>query len=153
MQVRNITQLMSMMKKMYFILLFLSLVGLADAGYLTYEYYAKIIPPCTIGSLFDCGTVIKSSYGYIFNIPVSLWGVVYYSILSFTDFVFLMHKKRQWIHIFSIVSVLGFLFSVYFVYVQIFILKALCFYCMLSAINSFIIFILIIYIWIKKARP
>lgn len=137
---------------MFFILLFLSLVGLADAGYLTYEHYAKIIPPCAIGSLFDCGTVIKSSYGYIFNIPVSVWGVAHYSVLFLTSAFFLMYKKAYWIWFFSFFSFIGFLFSIYFVYIQVIILKALCFYCMISAINSFIIFILTLCIWIKKTR-
>ncbi len=140
------------MRKLFCVLLSFSLVGLIDSVYLTYEHYAKIIPPCTIGSLFDCGTVINSSYAYIFDIPVSVWGVVHYSILFLTIILFLIYKTNQWVRVFSFFSTLGFLFSTYFVYVQIIILKALCFYCILSAINSFIIFIFIVYIWMKKAH-
>lgn len=138
------------MRKIFIILLFFSLIGLTDASYLTYEHYAKIIPPCTIGSIFDCGTVINSSYAYIFNIPVSVWGVVHYSILSLLSIAFFIYKIKQLIRIFSMFSTLGLLFSIYFVYIQVIILKTLCFYCMLSAINSFIIFFLIVFIWIKK---
>lgn len=140
------------MKKIGKVVLFFSLLGLADAGYLAYQHYTHIIPPCKIGSLFDCGTVLTSSYAYILNVPVSVWGILHYSILFFTSVLSFLHKNKIWFYFFSFFSLVGFLFSVYFVYIQIIILKTFCFYCMLSAINSFIIFILLLFIWVKKAR-
>ena len=56
------------------LLIVLSLLGIIDAGYLTYEHYQQIIPPCTVNRYFpiasDCGKVLTSAYSVIFGI---LW--------------------------------------------------------------------------------
>lgn len=140
------------MKKAYLLLLILSLIGVADAGYLTLEHYAKLTPPCFVNPIFaDCGKVLTSQYAVFFQIPLSLWGVFYYVIIMATTTLALISAKKRWIHSLSFFSTIGLSVSLYLVYLQIFILKAFCFYCMISAISSLLIFI-IVYFLILKTR-
>lgn len=61
------------------LLVFLSLVGIADAGFITYEEFRGVIPPC--GDGFDCGTVLNSPWAHIGPVPLAAVGVVFYSTI------------------------------------------------------------------------
>ena len=71
--------------KKFFILGLLSLFGIADAAYLTYEHYQQVTPPCTVNHLLpivsDCGKVLRSSYSVMFGVPLAVFGIVQYSFL------------------------------------------------------------------------
>lgn len=144
-----------MKKGNYFVFLILSILGILDSGYLTYEHYQKVIPPCTVNHLFpflsDCGKVLQSQYALILNTPVALIGLIYYSILFFVIlFGIIFHKKflRIWI---LLQSTGGMLASLYFMYLQIFVIGSICIYCTTSAIISFIFFILT-FPWLSNER-
>ncbi|MEK7177850.1 MAG: vitamin K epoxide reductase family protein, partial [Patescibacteria group bacterium] len=70
--------------KKFFLLILLSLLGIADAAYLTYEHYQQVIPPCTVNRLLpiasDCGKVLRSSYSVMFGVPLAVFGVIQYSV-------------------------------------------------------------------------
>lgn len=141
------------MKNIYRILILLSLVGLADAGYLTYEHYANIIPPCAVGSFFDCGQVVRSQYAVFLGLPLAVWGVFHYTILFSSSLLYHIYKNPFWMRIFSFFAAVGFICSLYFIYLQVAVLKALCLYCVVSAVNSLIIFVLtLICLWKIKYK-
>ncbi|MBP7842566.1 hypothetical protein KA017_01025, partial [Candidatus Woesebacteria bacterium] len=64
--------------KIFISLLFIifSLVGIADASYITYEKFSGVVPDCGPG--FDCGAVLNSKWSSIGPIPLSLLGLAYY---------------------------------------------------------------------------
>ena len=130
-----------MVKKL---LLFLSFIGILDASYLSYEHYSNTIPPCSLHAVFlaDCGKVLTSSYATVFGIPVALFGVVYYTALFILMLLLLIKKQKIFLHITRILVVIGLIASIYFVTLQLFVIQAICFYCMTSALNSFVIFFL-----------
>lgn len=134
------------MKKFFLLILFI-VSGIIDAGYLTYEHYQQVIPPCTINRLLpiasDCGRVLRSSYSVMFGIPLALAGVFQYSILFIALIIFVVYRKKIIVYWLIVQSMIGTIFSLYFMYLQIVILKSICLYCTLSAIISFLIFILI----------
>ncbi len=126
------------------LLIIFSLFGIADAGYLTWEYYHNIIPPCTIGGWFpDCGKVLTSRYSYFFGVPLSLVGFIHYSIENVIfSLAFLTHKR--WTRMLAVfLGTAGFVMSLYFVYVMVFVIGALCKYCLLSALISALIFFVV----------
>lgn len=141
------------MKKFFFLILFIVL-GIVDAGYLTYEHYRQVIPPCTINRflpiLSDCGRVLRSSYSVMFGIPLAVLGVVQYVFLLLIVIFLFKYKKRIFIYWLILQSMLGAIFSLYFVYLQLVVLKSICIYCMLSALISFTIFFLIGKIFYKE---
>ncbi len=130
----------------FFVLLILSLIGLSDALFLTYEHYNPLsIPPCPVNAVVDCGKVIRSAYAVIYGIPLGLFGSIYY--LFFLIFIALnLSKKysRAAKVLMVLASTFAFLFSIYLVYIQIFLIKAICIYCMISALTSTLIFLIVI---------
>ncbi|MBI4080573.1 MAG: quinone-dependent dihydroorotate dehydrogenase [Candidatus Levybacteria bacterium] len=134
----------SMQKHIPAVIVILALIGVADAGFLTYEHYRNAIPPCITGSVFftDCGTVLKSSYATIFGIPISLIGFFHYSLLTAVSVIAYVSKNQRAKLMVVILTGIGFLTSLYLVFLQLFIIQALCLFCMLSALVSLLLFIL-----------
>jgi dihydroorotate dehydrogenase subfamily 2 len=129
--------------KIFFLMILISF-GIADAAYLTYEHYQKIIPPCTVNVflpiLSDCGKVLTSSYSVMFGIPLAVLGVIQYSLLLTAAITLIISRKKIFSYWIIFQSMTGAVFSLYFVYLQLVIIKSFCLYCMLSALVSFMIF-------------
>lgn len=143
------------MKSIMFLLLSsLSLLGIIDAGYLTYEHYQQVIPPCTVNRFFtiisDCGKVLNSSYSIMFGVPLAVAGVFQYSLLLIAIITLMIFRKKVFAHWIIFQSMIGAIFSLYFMYIQLVILKSICIYCTLSALISFIIFFLSYKIFYKE---
>lgn len=127
-----------------FVFIIVSFIGFLDSVYLAAEHYLGVPLPCSI--LNGCEDVMASGYATIWNVPVALFGAIYYLIFFLLSILYLEIKKRSIINFIAQLSVVGFLASVWFAYVQLFIIKALCFYCLISAITSTILFILGIFV-------
>ncbi len=125
-------------------LLILALIGFADATYLTVEHYQNKIPPCTIGG---CETVLTSQYSSVLGVPVSLFGAVYYLIILILLFIHIDTKKEIFLRVPLLLSILGLIASLGLMYLMIFVIKAFCPYCAVSALTSIIIFSFAIYAW------
>ncbi len=125
------------------LLMFLTLIGLSDASYLTYEHYYGGIPPCTTGIFSDCGKVLKSEYATMFGVPLAVYGSIYY--LSLFGLLLLTHlPNKKNVILYSLIflfSAGGLFFSLYLVYLQGMVIGAWCQYCLLSAATSIAIFI------------
>jgi len=131
------------MKQKYLVILWLlALIGTIDAAYLSLHHYQAAPVACSGGfSLIDCGLVLKSQYAVIFGIPLALLGLVFYVTVLSTVAFYYLSKKIIAEHILLLLSFFGFLFSLYLIYLQAFILKAFCLYCLLSALISTLLFI------------
>lgn len=130
-------QLQRIPKWIPIVLLIVAFIGFADATYLTVEHYQNKIPPCTIGG---CESVLTSQYAQVLGMPVSLLGAIYYLIVIISLFLYLDTKKELFLRIPMLLSVFGALASLGFMYVMIFVIKAFCQYCVLSALSSLTIF-------------
>lgn len=133
-----------MKKFLPYLLIVLAFSGMLDAAYLTYEHFQNSIPPCSASIPFsDCGKVLKSEYSVIFGIPVAVYGVFHYIVFVIT-LVYAVIGRRLYAQYMAIIeSVIGFLCSCYFVYLQFIVLQAICPYCMVSAAVSISLFLLI----------
>lgn len=133
-------------KNLIFLLFILSFAGVLVAGYLTYDHYFNIEPVCHINRFFpnyaDCGKVLHSPYSVIFSIPLALIGEIYYFVFFFLTILVKVVKSDMLKLLLFIQSIGGFVASIYFVYLQIIVIGAICQYCMLSAFISFTIFYL-----------
>lgn len=117
----------------------IALVGFIDAGYLTVEHYQGKIPPCSTAS--GCEQVLTSPYAVMFGIPVSLAGLVYYLLVLVGIFGYLESRNTKFLKFSMLLSIIGFLASLGFVYLQVFIIRSYCLYCLGSAITSTILFV------------
>ena len=98
---------------------------------------------------FDCSSVVNSDYSRLFGIPLEILGMLYYGLVfmiylfSSAYLYFSQNLPPNNLIIFMIaLSVFAFLFSLYLIWVQIFILKKWCSWCFVSAFVSTLIFIL-----------
>lgn len=142
-------QLLPLPNKLIIAIVLLALIGFADATYLTVEHYSGVIPPCTIGG---CEQVLTSDYSIIFGVPVALGGALYYLFILVGSLIYFESKKELYIRIALALTVIGFLMSLYFFYLQAVVIKAFCFYCLGSAATSTILFTLAIYVFSKYRK-
>lgn len=133
-----------MKNRLVFIILWTAaLAGIFDAGYLTRVHFAGIIPPCVQHVFFvDCGAVLRSSYSVVYGVPLALLGLIHYSVLTILLAAAFIFRNKQIRQLVLVQAAIGFAASLYFVYLQLFVIRAICLYCMGSAVLSTIIFIL-----------
>ena len=128
-------------------LLVVAIIGFADASYLTVEHFRGVIPPCSVVS--GCEKVLTSQYSVVLGVPVSLLGALYYLVIALGSFLYLESKHSnalqarhseilKWT---LIATVLGFIMSLWFIFLQVFIIHSYCMYCMGSAGTSIILFV------------
>ncbi len=115
----------------------LAAVGLIVATYLTWLHFSDSQALCVAGG--GCDTVRKSSYSEIATtgIPVALVGMCgYLTILGILTTEELAPRTLVDIGTLSVfgLSLLGALYSLYLTYLELFVIRALCPYCMASAI-------------------
>ncbi|MBI2448613.1 vitamin K epoxide reductase family protein [Candidatus Microgenomates bacterium] len=141
--------------------LILSLIGLADSIYLTYEHYVSTSLVCILGS--GCDIVTTSKYSEIFGVYIAVYGIIYYFIIFLLSILGLLPKTRRFtpasparfdqasvrradkLDALRYITPIGFVASFYFVYLQIFVIGAICAWCVISAIDSALLFILGLY--------
>ncbi len=121
--------------------------GFLDSVYLTAKRFIGGPIPCFVFT--GCDTVAQSPYALLFGVPLSVIGVLYYlSVILLVVFYFGTNQQTA-MKVFSLLSVVGFLASIYFIYLQAFVIKAFCFYCILSAVTSTTLFVLGATIWFQ----
>lgn len=118
----------------------LGVVGFSDATYLTIAHYTGASVLCTI--VHGCDTVIKSAYSTLYGIPVALFGMLYYFTVIALGIAYFDTKKILFLSILSSFTIIGLLASIWFVFLQVAVIKAICLYCMISATTSTFLFLL-----------
>lgn len=138
---------------MRYLLVFLPFLGILDAGVLTWQHYGNFIAPCpAYFTLIDCGQVLRSQYAVVFGIPLALLGFIFYFLETYIAlFVFITNKRAGKLFL-LLLSLGGFLFSLYLVFLQLFVIKAICLYCMGSALLSTLFFVLVHITYKKETR-
>jgi uncharacterized membrane protein len=106
----------------------LAAVGLMISAYLTWTHFLGVPPVCISGS-GGCETVQSSRYATIFWIPVAALGVVAYAGLLLSAAL----RSEAGVYLGLLVSLVGTLFSAYLTYLEIFVIHALCQWCLASA--------------------
>jgi uncharacterized membrane protein len=102
--------------------------GVGIAGYLTYVHYAGLHPVCGISH--GCETVQTSSYAYLVGVPVALLGLLTYVLILIT----LRRHGNHALLTGCVLTLIGFGFSLYLTYREVFTIHAICSWCVSSAI-------------------
>ncbi|OGN05459.1 MAG: hypothetical protein A2746_00115 [Candidatus Yanofskybacteria bacterium RIFCSPHIGHO2_01_FULL_44_22] len=123
-----------------FALIAVSVVGLADSSYLTAKHYLGSPINCSIFN--GCEAVTASPYSVVLGVPVALWGVSYYFFFLLLAILYVDSKNEKTLEFTARFSIVGIVASAWFLFLQIFIIKALCLYCLISAVSSTTLFIL-----------
>ncbi len=131
----------SAVAKYYIMATVVALIGLADSAYLTSKHISGSQVPCSITG--GCEQVLTSSYSEIFGVPTAALGVLAY-LAAFSLALLTYFGNRQLWNLFGVAAVLMAGFSLWFVYLQAFVIGAFCQFCLLSAITSISLFAIFI---------
>ncbi|HLM86546.1 MAG TPA: vitamin K epoxide reductase family protein [Solirubrobacteraceae bacterium] len=105
-----------------------TLAGLGIASYLTYVHYAGIKPVCTAGG--SCEKVQTSVYSELAGVPVALLGLLIYMAV----FGLLLGPENESTRFAMMaLTLVGFAFSAYLTYRELFSIHAICEWCASSA--------------------
>ena len=118
-----------------------SLVGLADAIYLTIEHLSGRSVRCTIVS--GCSEVLSSEYATVRGIPLAMVGAAaYFTVFSLA--VLAAYSYRWAAKLLTVLVSFMFLATLWLIYLQAFVIKHFCQFCLLSALVTFILTVLIV---------
>jgi uncharacterized membrane protein len=118
------------------VMLALAIIGLAVATYLTYIHYAGINPACTAGQ--SCIKVQTSQWSKLDGVPVALLGLIGYIAIVAS----LLAPDREETRLATLgFTLIGFGFSGYLTYRELFSIHAICEWCASSAVIMTILFI------------
>ena len=121
---------------LYTVAALISLAGVADATYLTVQSVTGETLVC--GGSADCFRVLGSVYARIAGIPVAAFGAVGYfgafSLATFAAFGYARARK-----FFALIVWAMFAVTLWFLFVQVFMLHAFCRYCLFSAALVFVL--------------
>lgn len=129
-------------RKLRLFSLILAAIGLLDSIYLTYVKIANRYALC--GPIGDCESVNSSQYSEISGVPIALFGAGAYLIIILL--LGLESRGGGWFEygpmlVFGI-SLAGVLYSAYLTYIEIAVLRAICPYCVVSAVVLVLLLIL-----------
>ncbi|OGM32828.1 hypothetical protein A2803_05785 [Candidatus Woesebacteria bacterium RIFCSPHIGHO2_01_FULL_44_21] len=138
--------------KTTYLFLFLSALGFLDSAFLTIQHYSR--DPLTCPLFGGCEEVTSSIYSEVFGIPVALLGALYYGLIFLLSLYSYLTNNRKALHLAGYFTPVGLLCSVYLVYLMFFVLGAVCFYCLISAMSSTLLFVVFIVNWLawKKTK-
>ena len=129
----------------------LALIGFADSTFLLAKRISGTHIPCFITT--GCDEVAKSPYAVIFGVPLSLLGVIFYLGIGLITLLYADTKNLLFAKLIFPATLIGFLCSCYFLYVQKFLIGSFCIYCIGSAITSTLLFLLGILVYRKLKEP
>ena len=121
-----------------YVMLALTVIGISDAMYVAYGSYSGTQLWCPI--LDGCNTVVNSPYSRVLGMPMSYFGFIYY-LFMFGLAARLAYEPASKSLRFRVVlyAALGAVSSAYFIYLQLGLIQAICSYCIISAIVSFLL--------------
>lgn len=106
--------------KFYALIAFL---GLCVAIYMSYSKIAGVPVVCALSS---CEEVSNSPYAYILGVPIAFYGLTFY-------YVALNAALRKNIKLMFFMALVGVAFTGYFTFIEAFVIKAWCQWCLMSA--------------------
>lgn len=122
-------------------IIFLAFCGLADSMYLAQHETAGTPLLCNIQGLSGCNVVAQSSYSHLFGIPLADYGILFFAILFVLAALELVLFDQLLRRVIQAVALGGFLASIVFMIIQVFLIGAICVYCTASAAITLIVFI------------
>ncbi len=115
--------------------------GFSIAAYIHYKKSKKKPLICPMRS--KCTEVLSSDFSRFFGVPVEYLGLAYYSLVILIHVGFVIFPAvvtSTTIFVSLVLSTIAFLFSMYLISIQAFVLKEWCTWCLASAFLSTIIF-------------
>jgi len=129
----------------------IALIGIANGIYLSILKLSNNSQMCIKG-LGDCWTVNTSRYSEIYGIPIAILGTL--AFITLLVLALLDGRTPFWsnygLYFIFGVTLVGTLYSAYLTYLELDIIRAICPFCVLSAISMLSLFFLTVYRLVKR---
>lgn len=135
------------------LILILAFFGLADSIYLTQHELSGTPLLCNIQNLSGCNVVATSQYSHVFGIPLAEFGILFYAVIFILAALELVLFDQLLRRALQGISLIGLLSSLYFSFIQVFVIDAFCIYCIASALITLGIFVFASLIEPIRRRP
>lgn len=132
------------------ILAVLDTFGLAVASYLSVVELSGNVPLC--GPIKGCEEVAKSEYAWIGPIPVAVFGVGLSIILLAAALGWWRTGDRRLLAIHYGLSLVGVTFEGYFMFLQVFVIEAVCIWCAMYGISLILRFLVALVVWVRRDK-
>jgi uncharacterized membrane protein len=123
----------------------LDAIGLAIALYLSVVELGGGVPSC--GPLHGCETVAQSPYARIGGVPVAVFGVALSATLLALAVAWWRTDDLRLLAGHYALSLLGVVFEVYFTYVEVFVIGAVCVWCATYGVTLVARFLVALWVW------
>ena len=123
----------------------LSAIGISETVYLIRKRMLSEKPICPIGE--GCVTVLTSKYSKVFIIPNDVLGLLSYIVISLISAFLVIDIQPMflWDFIIKVLVAVAALISIFFTYLQWRVIRAWCFWCLMSAFTIWLMgFIILI---------
>jgi len=138
-------------KKLGWLYVIFGFAGVIDTTYLTVSHYSGEALVC--GAVHGCDLVTTSKYSTVGPVPLALLGMLYYSIIFLSAAAYKETGRGAFSSIFVFLPFFGFFFSLWLVYLQIFVIEAICVYCMASALISTVLAVFSFFVVFRYNSP
>ena len=128
----------------------LDLVGLTIAGYLSAVELQGALPSC--GPLKGCEEVALSEYSRVAGIPVAVFGVALSISLFLLAIAWMRSGRIELLAAHYGLSLLGVVFEIYFTYLEVFVIGAVCVWCASYGLSLLARFGVALMIWRRRLR-
>ena len=128
------------MKYKIFLLIFV--IGLISSIVITSNSTTGICQPGN-----GCDTVTSSSYGSTFGIKNSNYGIFVFSFMILLTLFHINKPNKHTRRIIHSMIMISSLVAIYFLYLQIFVIKAYCTYCLIVDVALLIGLVFMLYLW------
>lgn len=129
------------------ILAVLDLIGLAIAAYLSVVELQGGVPVC--GPIKGCEEVARSEYSRIGGIPVAVFGVLLSVVLLSLALAWWRTNLYGLLLAHYGLSLAGVIFEAYFMYVQVFLIGAVCIWCTSYGVTLIARFVIALIVWLR----
>lgn len=137
-------------------LILLSVIGIADSGYLLWMHGRSALSTGRRESAFcpanACDTVNQGNYAEIGGVPIAAFGLGAYLTLLGLSVLAAALKGRHIVKAIGMLSGVGVSVSAYLIYVQGAVIRAICSWCIVSALTMLSIFVVSL-VWLRAIRP
>ncbi len=134
---------------LYIIAAFIALVGLADSIYLTVEHITGQSVRCTVIS--GCSEVLSSPYAVVRGVPLALIGALaYFAVFSLATLAAFHYQLAA--KLLALIVGIMFLTTLWLLYLQAFVIRHFCQFCLLSALVTITLTMLVLIAWRASAR-
>lgn len=128
----------------------MDVVGLLIASYLSTVELGGGTPVCGVAT--GCQTVATSKYAWIGPLPVAVYGVMLSVVLLTLAVAWIRTNNPTLLDLHYGLSLVGVIFELYFITVQVFLIKQVCIWCASYGLSLIARFFVALSIWLRAGR-